>query len=210
MARKMEGSKARGAKAVERRTMSKTTAKAKPAPKAGKARVSTKARGKKPAAKAKAAMTSPAAARPRVAAGAPKRRRILPRHQPETLRCKSMSISLTADDLERSVRFYVDGLGFHLENRWERDGKLLGVEMVAGRCMIGLSQDDWAKGRNREKGVGLRIYLDSSQDVDEVARRIKGRGVEVDGPKDSPWGARVAHVTDPDGFQLTLMQEKKG
>lgn len=205
MARRKVGNKARGAGAVAGRALSKTTAKAKAAPKAGKARPGA-ARAAGTSSKATKAS---AAAKPATPARPAKPRRVPPRDQPGTLRCKAMSIALTADDVERSVRFYVDGLGFHVKDRWERDGKLLGVEMVAGDCMIGLSQDDWAKGRGRAKGVGMRIYLDVAQDVDELAERIKSRGVEVDGPKDSPWGARVAHVTDPDGFQLTIMREKK-
>ena len=27
-------------------------------------------------------------------------------------------------DMERSVAFYVDGLGFDMQNRWEKDGEL--------------------------------------------------------------------------------------
>jgi uncharacterized glyoxalase superfamily protein PhnB len=175
---------------------------AKAAPKAApKARAKSKPNAParpKAAARAKAAQSSPA-------------RKILPRHEPETLRSKAMSVALTVDDVERSMRFYVDGLGFYVKDRWERDGRLLGIEMVAGTAMIGLSQDDWAKGRDRTKGVGMRIYLETSQDVDELAARVKARGVEARGPETSSWGARSLHFTDPDGFQLTLYQElKKG
>jgi uncharacterized glyoxalase superfamily protein PhnB len=207
MASTKKGSKARGAKAPARRRSSKTTTKAKPAPKAGRAKPG--ATQKKAAAKRPAAKSKRAAPRARGPAAAPARR-MRPRHQPETLRCKPLMASLTVDDLDASMRFYVDGLGFHVRERWEREGTLRGVEMVAGSAMIGISQDDWAKGRNRTKGVGMRFYLETTQDIDEVAARIQARGVEVRGPEDAPWGARLVHVTDPDGFQLTLYQERKG
>ena len=123
---------------------------------------------------------------------------------PESLRLRSLSPALTADDLERSVRFYVDGLGFTVRERWEEEGKLLGVMLVAGSCQIGLSQDDWAKGRDRQKGVGFRIFAETAQDLDALAARMREHGVEPDGPKTEPWGSRALTVTDPDGFKLTL------
>jgi len=197
------------AKKPSRKSAGKAPAKsAKPAKRAAKAAA--------PAAKPKAAKGAKAA-KPRASAGRKKpaaakaaaaapQREIKDRRQPETLRCLSQSVSLTVDDLERSLAFYVDGLRFHVKDRWERDGRLLGVEMMAGACMVGLSQDDWAKGRDRSKGLGMRIYLETSQDVDTVAAGLRRRGVPLKGPEDSPWGSRAIHVTDPDGYHLTLFR----
>lgn len=126
------------------------------------------------------------------------------RHAPESLRLRAISPALTADDLERSLRFYVDALGFTIEDRWEEAGKLLGVMLVAGTCHIGLSQDNWAKGRDRRKGVGFRIFAETAQDLDALAERLREHGVEPDGPKTEPWGDRTLTVTDPDGFKLTF------
>jgi catechol 2,3-dioxygenase-like lactoylglutathione lyase family enzyme len=126
--------------------------------------------------------------------------------EPESLRLRSLSAALTVDDLERSLRFYVDGLGFTVRERWEEEGRLLGVDLVAGSCSLGLSQDDWAKGRNRTKGVGLRLFAETARDLDALARRLRGHGIEVDGPKTEPWGTRTVTVVDPDGFKLTLHQ----
>ena len=126
------------------------------------------------------------------------------RHDPETLRLRNLSPSLTVNDIQASLRFWVDGVGFHLEERWEEDGVLQGVMLVAGSCHLGLSQDDWAKGRDREKGIGFRMWAESSQDLDEIAARLRERGVAMDGPKDEPWGGRSLTVTDPDGFKLTI------
>lgn len=123
---------------------------------------------------------------------------------PESLRLRTLSPALTVDDLQRSLRFYVDALGFTVEERWEEDGELQGVMLVAGTCHLGLSQDDWAKGRDREKGTGFRLYAETAQDLDALAARLREHGVEPDGPKDDPWGTRSLTVTDPDGFKLTL------
>jgi catechol 2,3-dioxygenase-like lactoylglutathione lyase family enzyme len=136
-------------------------------------------------------------------------RRMVPRQKPETMRCNALSVSLTVDDLERSRKFYVDGLRFHVKDRWEQDGKLLGLELVAGGCMVGLSQDDWAKGRDRTKGVGMRMFLGFTGDLEALADGMRERGVDAQGPLDAPWGARVIHVVDPDGFTLTFFRETK-
>lgn len=126
------------------------------------------------------------------------------RSDPASLRLRALAPSLTVDDLERSLRFYVDALGFTVKERWEKDGKILGVMLVAGSCELGLGQDDWAKGRDRKKGVGFRLYAETAQDLDALAQRLRQHGVEVDGPKDSSWGPRILSVVDPDGFALTL------
>ncbi|MDX1582623.1 MAG: VOC family protein [Thermoanaerobaculia bacterium] len=125
------------------------------------------------------------------------------RSTPESLRLRDLSVSLTADDLEASLRFYVDGLGFTVRERWEEEGELKGVDLIAGNASIGLSQDDWAKGRDRTKGIGFRLGAETAQDLDELAERLRDHGIEFEGPKDQ-WGMRTLTVVDPDGFKLML------
>lgn len=123
------------------------------------------------------------------------------------LQATGISPSITVNDLEASIRFY-EWLGFGIDERWEHEGKLVGVMMRGGQAMIGLSQDDWAKGRDRVKGVGMRIYIATAQDVDQLAERAKSAGIRLDAEAhDAPWGSRVFEVTDPDGFKLTVGKE---
>jgi catechol 2,3-dioxygenase-like lactoylglutathione lyase family enzyme len=117
---------------------------------------------------------------------------------------KGLSPSITVNDLEKSLRFYVDALGFKVTHRWESAGKLMGVMVGAGECEIGLSQDDWAKGKKRVKGAGLRIYAETWQDLGALADRVRANGFAAEGPKKEPWGATVVAVDDPDGFHLTF------
>jgi uncharacterized glyoxalase superfamily protein PhnB len=127
------------------------------------------------------------------------------RRQPETLRLRSASPSFTVNDLQRSLAFYRDVLGFTEKERWERDGALHGVELVAGSMSLFLAQDDWQKGRDRVKGQGFRIYCDTSQDIDALARQVQERGGTLaEEPKDQPWGGRDFAVVDPDGFKITI------
>jgi lactoylglutathione lyase len=127
------------------------------------------------------------------------------RKKPETLRLRNVEPGLTVNDLLRSLAWYRDVLGFTEGERWEHDGKLAGVSLTAGTVTINISQDDWAKGHDRKKGEGFRLYLNTVQDVDEIAELIKSRGgVLVSEPKDMPWGARIFQLVDPDGFKLTI------
>lgn len=127
------------------------------------------------------------------------------RETPESLRLRSASPSFTVNDIEKSLSFYEGVLGFHVKERWRHEGKLAGVELVAGTVTFYVGQDDWKKGRERVKGEGFRIFCTTVQDVDALAARIKARGATLlEEPKDQSWGSRDFAVADPDGFKITF------
>jgi uncharacterized glyoxalase superfamily protein PhnB len=136
---------------------------------------------------------------------------IAPEHQrnrPATLRLKGIVPAVTASDLTASLFFYRDQVGFHTEEVHEWEGKVVGYTLVAGTQRLLLNRDDGAKGK-RVKGLGMRLYLEASQPVDQVAMDIEARGGTLDsGPEDTPWGARALSLTDPDGFKLTILNWK--
>ena len=123
------------------------------------------------------------------------------------MRLRDVSPSFTATDLQRSIAFYRDVLGFVVADEWREDGVLQGCEMRAGSVLFMLSQDNFAKGRDRQKGIGSRLHCSTAQDIDRLAAEIKSRGGSLDQePADMPWGQRVFMITDPDGFRLTIAQ----
>ena len=123
------------------------------------------------------------------------------------LQVSTIMPSLTVDDLPKSITFY-EALGFTIDERWEDNGTLLGVMLRAGKSQIGLSQDDWKKGRDRKKGIGTRLIISTTQNVDDIARRAKDAGIRLTSePHDAEEKYRVFEVTDPSGFLLTISSE---
>jgi len=124
------------------------------------------------------------------------------------LKAKTVSPMFTVDNLQQSVSFF-EKLGFGIEERWEEKGVLLGVMLRAGEASINLSQDDWKKGRDRQKGVGVRLFIGTTQDVDQIAADAKKAGLTLDAePHDTDWGSRAFEVTEPSGFKITIASEK--
>ena len=124
-----------------------------------------------------------------------------------TLIAKSILAGLTVDDLGKSITFY-EALGFSVVQRWEQEGALLGVMLQAGDLQLGLNQDDWKKGRNRQKGIGTRLNIETAQNIDEIAARVKAGGFTLDvEPFDTQWKTRQFELTDPSGYKLTVSSE---
>ncbi len=118
---------------------------------------------------------------------------------------RALDASLTVNDHGKSLAWYVDVLGFAVARKHEREGKLVAVSLKAGDVRILLGQDNGAKGWDRVKGEGFSLQITTDQNIDELAARIKEHGVALElEPADTPWGARVFRLRDPDGFRFTI------
>ena len=125
----------------------------------------------------------------------------------EAVQISAIVPTFTVDDLQKRITFY-EALGFTIDETWEDNGTLLGVMLRAGKSQIGLNQDDWEKGRDRKKGIGVRLSLLTPQNVDEIARRAKSAGITLKSePQDTEWKSRAFEVIDPSGFLLTIFSE---
>jgi uncharacterized protein len=126
----------------------------------------------------------------------------------EAVQISAIVPTLTVDDLQKSIAFY-EALGFTINERWEEKGTLLGVMLRAGRTEIGLNQDDWKKGRDRTKGIGVRLSISTTRaHVDEMAKRAKNAGITLKSePHDTEWKSRAFEVADPSGYLLTIFSE---
>lgn len=124
---------------------------------------------------------------------------------PEPLQGDSLEASLTVQHLEQSTSWYTEVLGFAVDRRHEREGKLIAVTLRAGAVRILLTQDNGAKGLDRVKGEGFSLQITTPQSVDAVAAEIRKHGGVLDTePTTMPWGVRAIRFRDPDGFRFTL------
>lgn len=117
----------------------------------------------------------------------------------------TLGCSLTCRQIDTSIAFYRDVLGFAVGMTFERDGALAAAVISAGDIRIVLNQDDGKLGWDRVKGQGfyLQINVKSAADVDAAAARVKAAGdTLIDEPADRPWGVRMFQFRDPDGFKL--------
>ncbi len=104
---------------------------------------------------------------------------------------------LRSTDAERSLRFYVDGLGFAVdwEHRFE-PGFPLFVSLTRAGQTIFLSE------HAGDCQPGGAVYL-VVPDVDGCAEQFRRAGIEPDQPPhDTPWDRREMLLVDPDGNRL--------
>jgi uncharacterized glyoxalase superfamily protein PhnB len=128
----------------------------------------------------------------------------------EPLHARSLGASLTVRDLQKSLAWYQDALGFTIDQKMERDGELRAVALRAGDVRILLNRDDGGRGWDRVKGEGFSLMITTSQPVDAIAGRVRAAGGTLDSePADMPWGVRAFRVTDPDGYRLAISSERR-
>jgi len=128
----------------------------------------------------------------------------------QSFRGRTLTASLTVKDLQKSLAWYRDVVGFTVDQNHEREGKLTAVSLKAGDVRLLIVQDDGARGWDRVKGEGFSLQIITDQNVDEIPKRIKDLGGTLDSqPADTPWGARVFRVRDPDGFKLVISHDPR-
>ena len=110
---------------------------------------------------------------------------------------------LHVTDVEASLRFYIDQLGFTSPWKYEEGGKARVAQVERQGCALILA-DTWPE--KIGKGV-MFISLNAEQGTREAAiavldalrAELEARGVPV---KEGSWGYRLMVVHDPDGNQL--------
>ncbi len=115
----------------------------------------------------------------------------------------SLAPSLTVNDVTQSLAWYCDVLGFAVGQKWEREGKLVGAELKAGKGTVYLSQEDGLQGE-RVKGQGFRLYWYTDQDIDQIAAGIKAKGGTLGSEPKDEWGVRSFNLVDPTGYKITI------
>ena len=101
-------------------------------------------------------------------------------------------------NLEKSLRLWVDGLGFSMSKEMRKDGKLI-------FCM--LKKNNWCFMLNQRAGnptkpkdyEGIRLYW-APTDIYETRERLKKLGYGVSELVDREYGQTEFFLTDDDGY----------
>ena len=125
------------------------------------------------------------------------------RRRPETLRLRAVMPMLMVSDIERSLTWYRDIMGFVVAEELRRDDRLVAVQLKAGKVRFLLEQAS-DNGPVGDRGEGIRLYLATRQDVNRLAALMQERGGTIaEAPDDSHGGCDFG-VVDPDGYRLSI------
>jgi len=127
---------------------------------------------------------------------------------------------LHVTDVEASLRFYTDKLGFTSPWHYDDDGKTRIAQVDRQGCALILADAQFFRG-NRSGAFGLEkvgkglmfISLNvepatteaATAALDALRAELEAKGVPV---KDGSWGYRLLVVNDPDGNQLLFNYPK--
>lgn len=110
---------------------------------------------------------------------------------------------LSVTDVEDSLRFYVDRLGFTSSWRYDEDGRARVAQVDRQGCALILA-DNWPEKVGKALTfISLNVEPATREAaiaaVDALRAELESKGVPV---KDGSWGYRLLVVDDLDGNQL--------
>ena len=107
-------------------------------------------------------------------------------------------------NIEASLRFYVDGLGFEMTNKWINEGKLSWCWLQLGAAALMLQEfkkeghDSWVPECKVGEGVSICFMC---EDALAIYREAGARGLSRSQPVVGN-GLWVVAFTDPDGYKI--------
>jgi catechol 2,3-dioxygenase-like lactoylglutathione lyase family enzyme len=112
---------------------------------------------------------------------------------------KSCIPVIPSADLERSLRFWVEGLGLTVDREMRRDGKLIGCMVHNDRNLYFWLNQRAGTPVKPEDYDGIRLYWAPSN-IQETRERLKQLGYAVSDIQERDYGQTEFFVTDDDGF----------
>lgn len=119
--------------------------------------------------------------------------------------------NLVVRDVEKSIRFYCDELGFELDKHVPNQPPFVFASVRAGGVEIFLNQyetavEEYPAFAEKPLGGTLTLFL-LMQGIDALYHEICSNGVKVVMPIETKfYGVREFAITDPDGYILTLAE----
>jgi uncharacterized glyoxalase superfamily protein PhnB len=122
-----------------------------------------------------------------------------------------LSPILSVDDIDASIRFYVDALGFSRE--WamsDEEGKTSFACVKLGNAEILLGTIDFVAEADRAKrGIGIQLYVEVpvERPIDDLYAQAQSAQANITRDIETrDWGERAFNVRDIDGYSLMLAQ----
>jgi catechol 2,3-dioxygenase-like lactoylglutathione lyase family enzyme len=112
-------------------------------------------------------------------------------------------VTVYVSDMDRSVRFYTETLGFTLT---ERHGNHWASLDGGPGLTIGLHPATPEIPAGRQGSIAIGLYLE--QPIGEAMNRLMSRGVAFSGPVIDDKALSLAFFIDPDGNSLYLAEMK--
>ena len=110
-------------------------------------------------------------------------------------------------DMQRSVAFYRDLLGFEVVAKHDPDGKLYWALLKMGKEELMLNAEFEDEHRPPQpvphSPRGMVLYIACS-DADAVYQHLLSKGFKANPPKVAYYGMKQLELRDPDGFELCL------
>ena len=111
------------------------------------------------------------------------------------------ALFLEVNNLEESLSFYRDQLGFVLESH-NSDAEPPMATVRASALKINLVQQLETM---LKRGRGVHFVL-GVEDVDALFKKISAVDNRVSTPRDEGWGGRFISVLDPDNYRLVFVE----
>jgi len=104
-------------------------------------------------------------------------------------------VAVPVTDVDRAKAFYVERAGFNADHdhRVSDDMRFVQLTPPGSACSIALGQGITDAPPGSVKGLQLVV-----DDIEAARDELAGRGVDVSGVQDFPWG-RFVFFSDPDG-----------
>ena len=115
-------------------------------------------------------------------------------------------VPLPASDVDRSLKFYVEQVGFHLDHDVEPGNGMRIVQLTppGSACSVVIGVGMGAA--DAPPVSGLHLVVD---DVEAARALLSGRGVAVSEVSDMGGGVRYAYFSDPDGNSWALQEIRR-
>ncbi len=107
-------------------------------------------------------------------------------------------------DVDRSIDFYANKLGFHLDGDWNVGGGVRYVQLtpVGSGCSITIGS-----GITKAQPGSIDSLLLVVEDIHKAHDKLVENGITVTDVEKMPWGAWHIYFSDPDGNKLTIQQK---